>query len=153
MSNWNLLNLTEYETIWDFIYKELDFNPYLSNSTCSIKLPHPSLSFDISEYYNNGFREDLYNDLHKCIVLWFKNISKEKEMYALDFQHDCYSFNSNLLFEKDEFDEWLIPVFPNGDLTFNFKNGIFADGINLKIHIWGDDFLREYILNKPIMLL
>ncbi len=76
-------------------------------------------------------------------------------MYALNWQHDCYSFLPELPFEKDQFDEWLIPIFPNGDylffLTKNFQNGVFADGINLSISIFGKDIIREFEINKPSM--
>ena len=77
-------------------------------------------------------------------------------MYALDWQHDCYAFDPILPFERNEFDDWLISIFPNGDylffLTSNFQNGIFADGINLKISFWGNEMLQALEANKPRIL-
>jgi hypothetical protein len=64
-------------------------------------------------------------------------------------------------FELDEFNDWLIPLFPNGDYTFfltsDFKNILFADGINFTISFAGEDIVQEVkslainILNKQII--
>lgn len=144
MKNWAVLSEPEYKLSWDFIYDCLQFHPNDENQEL-IALPFPSRCFDISTYYNDGFREELYEDLHECALKWFKQICDGKRLFALDWQHDCYSFDCYLPFEKDEFGEWLVPVFPNGDylffLTNDFRNGVFADGINLKMSFWGEDMM------------
>jgi hypothetical protein len=156
MNNWNKLTDSEYQLVWEYVYADLKFN--IDNEKG--KLISPSVSkrcFDISSFYNTGFSDELYNNLHKSAIKWFRQIAKNKEIYALNWQHDCYSFNPQLPIDKDEFNEWLIPVFPNGDylffLTDDFKNGLFADGLNLQLSFWGDEMLELISIEKAEMLI
>lgn len=155
MANWAILEAGDLRNCWDFIYENLQFKPHAGENE-QIQLPTPNLSFDISNYYNDGYREDLYLDLHKKARSWFQEISKNRIMYAVVWQHEGFSFNPDLVFEVDEFDEWLVPVFPNGDYTFfltgDFLNGIFADGIHLIIRIWGVDIIEAFKKNTPSIL-
>ncbi|HET9056445.1 MAG TPA: DUF2716 domain-containing protein [Chitinophagaceae bacterium] len=156
MNNWKLLNDSEYKQAWDFAYDTLHFSPNVNEKEDLIILPTPNKCFDISNFYDDGFSEELYEDLHKSTLLLFKKISKGKRMYALNYQHDCYSFSADLPFEKDEFGEWLVSIFPNGDylffLTSDFDNGVFADGINFRLLIWGEDIIKAFEIEKPEML-
>lgn len=139
MSNWKLLDNSAYTSVWNFVYDKLHFKPYNKEHLISFLCHY--ICFDLTSFYDNGFNEALYDNLHEEILVWFKKASNGEELYALNWQHDCYAFNPDLPFEKDEFNEWLIPVFPNGDylffLTKDFKNGIFADGINFTFSFWG----------------
>ncbi len=154
MNNWTLLSNSDSKRAWDYLYNDLHFKPHEKKDL--IVLPIPNRTFDISSFYNDGFREELYENLHEIVLSWFKKISNGKRMYALNWQHDGYSFACDLPFEKDEFDEWLVPVFPNGDylffLTSNFKNGIFADGIHLRFSIWGEDIFGALESATPDIL-
>ncbi len=154
MNNWKKINDMEHNKLWSFIYDNLHFYPYGKKNL--IDLPKPNRCFDISNFYNDGFRDDLYEDLHRVALLWFEKISKGERMYALDWQHDCYSYRADLLFEKNEYDEWLIPIFPNGDylffLTSDYKNGVFADGINFRLSIWGGDIVQAVETQMPDIL-
>jgi hypothetical protein len=154
MENWKKLDDLDERNAWGFITNKLNFQPY--NKECIVRLPSPNKVFEISKYYDEGFNEELYSNLHESILSLFKKIAKGGRMYALNWQHDCYSFSPYLLFEKDEFDEWLVPVFPNGDylffLTEDFDNGIFADGVNLKFSIWGENIVTALEYEVPIML-
>ena len=152
MKNWTLISDLEAECFWNIIYNEFQFQP---NKVCKelILLPKPNILYDISNFYNDGFKEELYNNLHESAIIWFKDISEGSRIYAFNWQHECYSFLPELPFEKDEFDEWLISVFPNGDYIFfmssDFKNGIFADGINLSISFFGEKIIKSLEFNKP----
>lgn len=154
MSNWKLTSELEYEAITSFVYDKLFFAPNGAKDEI-IELPCPNKIFDIHKYYDSGFEEELYNDLHTSAIKWFKNIANEGIIYAYNWQHDCYSFSPYLPMETDEFNEWLIPVFPNGDYLFfvsgNFNNGIFADGINLTISIWGKEIVKAVEIDTPLM--
>jgi Protein of unknown function (DUF2716) len=155
MNNWQQLTDLEYKQTWDFVYDKLRFNPRNEKEDL-IHIPSPSKYFDIARFYDDGFSEKLYDNLHDSALSWFKKISKGNRMYALNWQHDCFSFAPDLPFEKDEFDEWKIPVFPNGDflffLTKNFKNGIFANGINLSLILWGMDIIDALEFETPDIL-
>ena len=157
MNNWSRLNDLEYREVWDLINDNFHFIPNASKRKNLVRLPKLNICFDISRFYNSGFSLKVYDDLHKLALIWFKEISKGKRMYALNWQHDCYTFSADLPFEKDEFDEWLISVFPNGDYLFfansDFKNGIFADGINLTFSLWGEDIIKECECKMPEILI
>lgn len=156
MNNWSILNKEEYTAYWNFIYNSLYFVPNL-NSDSLITLPMPNRCFDISQFYGKGFDDNLYNNLHDTAIKWFEKISGGQRMFALEWQHECYSFDPKGPFEKDEFNEWLIPVFPNGEylffLTKNFENGIFADGINLRLSMWGEAIIKESRSSKAEILI
>ena len=151
MENWKPLIDIEYKQIWDFVYENLSFQP--NNEAALIKLPIPNKVYNISSFYNEGFDEKFYDDLHKIAIKCFKILSNNKNMYALNWQHQCFSFNPELPFEKDDFDEWLIPVFPNGDYLFfitnDLKNGVFSDGINLRISLFGKKMIELFDKYKP----
>lgn len=157
MDNWTLLRKEETEKFWSFAYEKLHFMPTNVLNTDLIALPKPNVSFDIADFYDKGFDEKLYEDLHESALVWFEEIANGKRLYAFNWQHECYSFLPGLPFEKDEFAEWFIPVFPNGDYLFfvmhDFSNGIFADGINCKISFWGEAIINTLNSNMPSMLL
>jgi hypothetical protein len=153
MGNWAKLNNDDSNFVWNFVYNKLLFKP-IKKEYELVKLPFVNKCYDISKYYNEGFIEEYYDNLHECTLQVFRQIDKgEKLIYALNWQHESYSFNPTLPFEKDEFNEWLIPVFPNGDyiffLTKDLKDGIFADGINLKITLFGENCITSFAKNFP----
>lgn len=154
MENWKKINEMESDKLWRFVFENLTFRPY--DKANIINLPIPHKTFDISGFYNEGFSEFLYNELHATIHNWFKGITNGTRMYALNWQHDCYSFTTDLPFEKDEFGEWLISAFPNSDYIFfitdAFSNGFFGDGINKKIFIWGKEIINASQVNMPRIL-
>jgi len=122
-----------------------------------IQLSPPSETKSIEELFDEGSQESLYDDLHDKMRTVFQEITIEGErILALNWQHDCYSFDPRLPFEKDEFDEWLISVFPNGDhiffLTGDFKNIYYGDGIHKTISISGDSLLEAVAHYRPLIL-
>lgn len=156
MNNWQILSHKQSSLAWEYIYEQMQFNPRGEEKL--IDIPEPSRCYDISSYYDAGFREDYYNDLHEKIRQVFCIVThKGERVIALNWQHDGYSFDPRLEFEKDEFGEWLVPVFPNGDyiffLTADFSNGIFCDGINLSICLFGDKMLQSTEVNLPVIFI
>jgi hypothetical protein len=148
---------TWYEKLWSFADDKLSFNPYNENQEFIITPPPPCKSFDTSSFFGDNYSQELCDNLEVCMNEWFKIISKGRRMYALEWQSTTYSFDPNLPFERDKFNEWLIPAFPAGEL-FCFLNdeltdGVFGDGWNGRIIIWGDNLLKAFETIKPKMLL
>src|SRR5438132_991579 len=108
MENWRPLDRIENKSVWNFVYEFLQFDSEAAKPN-KVKLPIPNRCYDISKYYNGGFDENLYEDLHDVLRKTFETIALGKRMYALDWQHDCYSFDPLIEFEKNEFNEWLVP--------------------------------------------
>ena len=153
MMNWNPLKEEDEKNAWHFIYEVLLFSPY---NTEKVGFPNlPSVKFDISKYCNEGFQEKYFDDLHSKAIHALKEIAGNNLIFALNFQHQSYSFNPNLPFEKDEFGEWFIPFFPNGDNVFffttDFKNGAFCDGLKEEIFLFGENIIAAFEKNQPLI--
>jgi hypothetical protein len=155
MENWQELDDVVAVGAWNFIFIDLKFSPYIYGEKISVNSTLPKTTFDISKFYNSGFSEQAYEDLHRVAIFWFKDIAINGKIFALKWQQSAYSFTPFLPFELDEFGEWLVPLFPNGDFEFflspDFSNGIFADGINFKITFWGSKIIDSLKINFPMM--
>lgn len=117
MKSWEVLQQKEYDWAWNFVRARLLFHPYEKKGNVVV-LPKSNKCFDTSEFFGDNFEQKLYDELHDFAQEWFKFVCGGQRMYALDWQDECYSFDPFLPFEKNEFDEWLISVFPNGDYLF-----------------------------------
>lgn len=118
MENWLELSEAEYEKVWNKMCEVLNFKPSTSNFP-SFEVPTPFITYDISIYFEYSNDLGAYDELEEKALLVFKeNTSRDDYLYALDWQHECYWINPGLEFEKDEFDELKVPVFPNGDYYF-----------------------------------
>lgn len=118
MENWLELSEAENEKVRNKIYGELKFSPSVSVFP-SFEAPTPFVTYDISIYLGESEDLDAYGDLEeKALLVFQENTSKDEYIYALDWQHECYWINPHLEFEKDEFEEWQVPIFQNGVYYF-----------------------------------
>jgi hypothetical protein len=154
MKNWKRLNNIKSENLWDYVFDNLSFHP-LEVKNKKIHIAKPNINFDTFDFFDIENIQVLYDDLHSKFIQIFVEISKGKRVFALDWQHDCYSFDPKLPFEKNKFDQWLIPVFPNGDLCFFFTNdltnGIFGDGWEHTLTLFGEEIINSFKKNLPIL--
>jgi hypothetical protein len=148
MRNWKILSEFEYNSVWNFIFDELKFNPSPYQAKKFDNLPLPNIWFDTSFIFDQVFSPSDFDELHTVALELLKKISKNNNIYALDWQHECFSFNPNLSFDRFENGDWGIPFLPDGDSTFfltnDYSNGIYGDGINLQICFWGDELLNAF---------
>lgn len=157
MKNWIELSELEYEKVWNKIDDDLKFKPSISRFRFRpFKVPSPFITYDISDYYGEINDLEVYDDLEEKTLLVFQDITTEDEwIYALDWQHQCYWINPYLEFEKNEFDEWKIPIFPNGDYYFyinkNFEWGILGHPWKQTITIFGKDLINSFEKHQPRM--
>lgn len=80
------------------------------------------ITYNISHYFGESVDLDVYDDLEdKALQVFKENTASNEYIMALDWQHECYWVNPHLEFERNEFDEWIIPIFPNGDYYFLFR--------------------------------
>lgn len=155
MKNWMEFTDKEYDQIWDRVYSELKFSP--SDSTFpSFKVPSPFITYDISHYFRESVDLDVYDDLEEKVLLVFKeNTVSDEYIMALDWQHECYWVNSHLKFNRNELDEWTIPIFPNGDYYFfiqkDFKWGYLGHPWEKSITIFGKELIDAFDQHKPEM--
>ncbi|PUB08211.1 DUF2716 domain-containing protein [Paenisporosarcina sp. OV554] len=159
MENWIELSALEYKEVWDRIYDEFNFEPSISNFP-SFEVPNPFITYDISPYINwsgdSGTYNEIYNDLEDKSLLVFQELTQKNEyMYAVDWQHPGYWINPRLEFQKSEFDEWIVPVFPNGDYYFfiqkNFEWGFLGHPWEETITIFGKELIKGFEKHQPRM--
>ncbi|MFS0654782.1 DUF2716 domain-containing protein [Bacillus sp. 179-C3.3 HS] len=145
--NWTLLTDHQNEELWNIVHKKIKWTP--GSKIAKIKPPKPYKRF----YMKMSDQHTRYNlnDLEEfeCIMLnFFKKCTDTNErIYALEWQHPGYSFSPHLAMEKDEFGEWLIPPYPDGDYRFFFQLdlgwGVLGDPVQHQIIMYGERLLLE----------
>ncbi|WP_433774290.1 DUF2716 domain-containing protein [Bacillus wiedmannii] len=155
MKNWTEFTDKEYDQILDRVYSEIEFSP--SDSIFpSFKLPSPFITYDISHYFGESVDLNVYDEVEEKVLLVFKeNTMPNEYIMALDWQHECYWVNPHLEFERNESDEWIIPIIPNGDYYFfihkDFKWGYLGHPWEKSITIFGRELIESFERNKPKM--
>ena len=160
INNWIELKESEEQAVWKKVYKDFKFKPSITKFP-SFKVPSPFITYDISVYNNwsGDFKEfdEIYKDLEEKSLCAFKELTNNDEyFYALDWQHPSYWGNSFLKFPKDEeFDEWTIPIFPDGDYYFfiqkEFNWGLLGHPWEQTITIFGKDLIQAFKKHNPRM--
>lgn len=155
MKNWLKLSNAEYEKVWNKIDDELKFKPSITDLP-SFKVPSPFITYDVSLYFGESKDLDAFVDLEEKALLVFQEItSKDEYIYALDWQHECYWINSSLDFQKNEFDEWTVPIFPDGDYYFfihkDFQWGYLGHPWERTITVFGKELIKGFEKHKPKM--
>ena len=149
------LQIKSTHRIWDKVYSDYEFSPSVSIFP-SFKVPGPFITYDISHYFGELVDLNVYDELEeKALKVFKENTASNEYMMALDWQHECYWVNPHLEFERNEFDEWMIPVFPNGDYYFfiqkDFKWGYLGHPWEESITIFGEELIESFERNKPEM--
>ncbi|PFN20318.1 DUF2716 domain-containing protein [Bacillus cereus] len=155
MKNWIEFTDKEDNRTWERVYSELDFSPSFSTFP-SFQLPSPFVTYNISHYFGESVDLDVYDELEEKVLQVFKeNTASNEYIMALDWQHECYWVNPHLEFERNEFDEWIIPIIPNGDYYFfihkDFKWGYLGHPWEKSITIFGRELIESFERNKPKM--
>jgi Protein of unknown function (DUF2716) len=155
MENWLKLSNLEYEQVWDKVYDKLKFKPSISKFP-SFKVPTPFITYDVSLCFGQSEDQDAYDNLEeKAIVVFKENTAIDEYIYALDWQHECYWINPHLEIQKNKFDEWSVPIFPNGDYYFflqkNFEWGYIGQPWERSITVFGKELIDGFEKQKPRM--
>ena len=153
--NWIELSKTQYKEVWDKIDEEMSFKPSITDFP-SFTVPSPFITYDISDYFGESVDFTVYDDLEeKALYAFQENIAKNEYMYALDWQHPSYWINPYLEFEKDEFDQWTVPIIPNGDYYFfihkDFEWGFLGHPWEQTITIFGQALINSFEKHPPRM--
>lgn len=105
----------------------------------------PQLKRDISICFSQSFP---LKRLEELAINLFTLVSKPRDrFYALDWQHECYDFDPRETMDRNEFDEWIVPVLPNGDysifLSKDFNNVWFGHPWEQTITLIGNDIVEQ----------
>ncbi len=98
--------------------------------------------------------DSLNSNLMDSFMGYFRSLFPQNDwFYALEWRSTCYKFHPHLPFE---FDEWPIPILPNGDyyifLEKMFKYGVIGHPWEQAMCIFGETILSELENNKPNLL-
>ncbi|MCY8070078.1 DUF2716 domain-containing protein [Bacillus inaquosorum] len=153
MVNWRALSQTKQDRIWSEVNQLIKWMP--GSRFHHIIPPDPYRVFDISSVSHNDV-SGVLSDLETSILKAFQSCTGEQDViYAFDWQHDGYIFSPHQTMPKDEFGEWPVPVFPNGDYYFffhqDFSWGLLGDPWKCTITVFGEELL-EAVDNYPPIL-
>lgn len=155
MRNWIPLSDEEDENVWDKVDQEFKFEPSVSKFP-GFHLPQPFRTYDVSNYFGTSVDIDAHDDLEIKVLNAFQELTSTDEfLLALDWQHECFWINPFHEFPKNEFGEWPIPLFPDGDYYFfiekNFRWGYLGHPWERSISIFGFDLIAAIENHKPKM--
>lgn len=90
-------------------------------------------------------------EMERNAIKAFIDCTNENErIFALNWQHQGYSFNPRLEMERNKFDEWLIPLIPDGDyclfLQEELEWGILGIPLKNEIIVFGEKFTKSFIV-------
>ena len=126
MINFKKLDKAEIDMVWDRFENLFHFKPGINNNIFfpAIKTSKPKFKFSVKHCFSLDFS---MTKLEAFALSLFDEITSPGErLYALDWQHECYDFDPRREMDRNEFDEWIVPVLPDGDfyifLTKDFNN-------------------------------
>ena len=140
--------------IWDFIFEKYKFNPSTKTDTEPFVFDVKVLCFKLKSIWNEE-QELIVNDFFK------KNSSNE--IYALDWQHDCFEYNPHNYNEmkKQWFDQsrdcyvYFPSYYPNGDYFFfvskDFRYGLLGHPWRKEIYVFGDTLIEQFKHNEELL--
>jgi hypothetical protein len=163
MKYWIRLSESDYDKIWDKFYADFSFKPSTySKDWPSIKTEKPTLKFDISHLWGDSYNETIYDDfIKKAIDAFVEIANQEDQIFALDWQHECFYLDPRQLkladMEENESSIRIVSFIPNGDyyifITEDFENIWFGHPWEKTITIIGNRLIDAFNKNKPLYLL
>lgn len=156
MEGWILLSDIEYKNVWDRFYTEFAFRPSVhSKDWPSITEPPLSTTYAIGHCFGDASRfASLLSDLDSKLLQAFRSATPRGDrMYALDWQHECFTYLPHEDPELNEDAGWIIPFFPNGDyyihLSQDFSYGIFGHPWERTMCVFGLNLLTALSASLP----
>ena len=112
MKNFKLLNHDECKKVWSKFHDLYDFKPSI-NGFPAVRTNLIHSKFDVTKGFSNDFPMNKLEEF--ALDLFCKLTAPNDRLYALNWQHECYDFDPRKSIERDDFNEWIVPIFPNGD--------------------------------------
>ncbi|MCY8507315.1 DUF2716 domain-containing protein [Bacillus atrophaeus] len=152
MMNWRALSHTKQERIWSEVNQLIKWKP--GSRFHHIIPPDPYRVFDISSGVSGKASNDgvvrVLSDLETSILKAFQLCTGKNY-----WQHDGYTFSPHQAMPKDEFGDWPVPIFPDGDYYFffhqDFSWGLLGDPWKCTITVFGEELLKSIDKYPPIL--
>lgn len=133
-----------YNSIWDRVYNEFGF-----------RTKNEEVPFRFTIVYKIYKLKSVWNEEQELIVNEiFKRLSMD-DIYALDWQHDCFEFNPkeeipldyNYYDEERQCNVYFPSYYPNGDYHFfiskDWKYGILGHPWRKEIYVFGESLIEQ----------
>lgn len=143
-----ILDCNKYNAIWDKICHDFLFSPsYKANSDLWLYFTIKSKKYHLNSVFSEE-QEEIINSIF-CKV-------NSKDMYALDWQHDCFIYNPC---EKIPLNYWFYDIerncnvyfpsyYPDGDFhffaSFDWSIGLYGHPWKEEIIIVGEQLIQEF---------
>ena len=145
-----ILDRSKYDYIWDKIYRNFLFSPSCKDSSdlwLSFPIPTRFQRYRLNCYFSEE-QEKIINSIF-CKV-------HPQDMYALDWQHDCFIYNPC---EEIPLDYWFYDTerdcnvyfpsyYPDGDYhffaSFDWKIGLYGHPWRKEIIVVGEKLIHEF---------
>lgn len=136
-----------YDKIWNRIEKEYKFYPSANKKDNTFLFNTENICYKLNSCWSSK-QEEIVNDI-------FKRISND-DLYALDWQHDCFEYNPNEnielgyhYYDQDrEVQVYFPSYYPNGDyhifLSKDWSYGLFGHPWRNEIYIFGKELINEF---------
>jgi len=138
----------KYNAIWDKIYNDFLFSPsYDAGPDLWLTVPEISRRYRLSSVFSE--------EQEKMINSFFCKVNAE-DMYALDWQHDCFIYNPC---EEIPLDYWFYDAgqncnvyfpsyYPDGDYhffaSFDWSLGLYGHPWRREIIVVGEELIQEF---------
>ena len=143
---YTLLEGSENGKIWDWFYDRFSFLPSVhSKDWPSISPSLPSRTYRFSDY----MFEDDFDGYEDWIHAGLRELcGGEEQLYALDWQHDCYKFTLN------NYGDLPIGFYPDGDyfifISLSLKYGVFTHPWEESVCIFGHDLVEVLTVKHAV---
>ena len=140
MSAWKELTQAEYDDVWDRFVNVFAFKPSVHSADWpSFDPPGRFITWSVSA-------EATLDDF--ALAAFRRSLPPGQRMFALDWQHTCWSFDPHAAFER-----WEVPVVPNGDyylfLSPQLEWGWLGHPWEESICIFGEPMLNIALAQPP----
>ena len=148
-----ILDKNEYKFIWNKVYSKYRFD---GSQDEWLSLPFVNKKYTLSKIWTEE-QEKMINGIFSKLCF--------KELYALDWQHDCFVFSPDediplnyCFFDKYRSCNVYFPsYYPDGDyyffITTDWDSGLFGHPWRKEIFVMGDKLIEEFNKIKDILLI
>lgn len=142
-----ILDKKLYDKIWDKIYRDYKFHPSTEKYVIPFKFNVRCVRYRLREIWS-AEQEKIVNDI-------FKSLSGN-DIYALEWQSDCFEFNPkeeielgyNYHDDDRDCNVYFPSYYPNGDYYFfvskNWEYGMFGHPWREEIYLIGGKLISEF---------
>ncbi len=146
-----ILSDEEYNEIWGRFERYFEFKPSIKNDDVQFAIPVKYTGYRLCKVWSEP-EELLVNEL-------FKQVGN-KQIYALDYQHDCFEFCpwENITPRTQWYDEkrgvnvYFPSYYPNGDWHFfvdkDFTYGILGVPFRNELYVFGEKLMELFEENE-----